>query len=200
MPAAVHFPAIGVGMPPVSRTVLIRNRSRVSSLALEVGSLPSPFTVSGTGTYSVPPGSSVPVSIGLNPAAVGTFSQSLPIISSDPKHPQTSIIVGGTVEPGKLAAPRKIALVAKAGSTATKTVVLRNSGKGMLSGTVEAMNPGSTLTLMGGPITFTLAPHATQAITIQFAPAGAGISNASLAIDTTPPPAAMTIAVTGSAR
>jgi hypothetical protein len=187
-------------MPPVTKTVLIRNLSRVSTLALEVGSLASPFTVSGTGTYSLPPGSSVPVSIALNPAAVGTFTESLPVSSGDPKHPQASITISGTVEPGKLAAPSKIALVAKPGSTATKTVILRNSGKGMLSGTVAAMEPGSALTLMGGQITFTLAPHATQPITIQFAPAGAGVSSANLAIDTTPPPAAMAIVVTGSAR
>jgi hypothetical protein len=187
-------------MSPVTKTVLIRNRSSASALALEVGSLASPFTVSGTGTYSVPPGSNVPVSVELNPVAVGTFTQALPIISGDPKHPQASITISATIEPGKLAAPRKIALVAKPGSTATKTVILRNSGKGMLSGTVEAMDGGSALTLMGAPITFTLAPQATQPITIQFAPGGAGISSANLAIDTTPPPGTMTIVVTGSAR
>jgi hypothetical protein len=199
-PAAVRFGAIGVGMSPETKTVLIRNRSSVSALALELGNLAAPFAVTGTGTYSVPPDSSVSVSIALTPATVGSFTQSLAISSGDPKHPQASITISATVEPGRLSAPHSVALVAKPGATVTKTVVLRNSGKGMLSGTVAVMDPGSALTLMGGPVTFTLAPHAIQPITIQFAPASTGVISANLAINTTPPPAAMTMVVTGSAR
>ena len=180
--------------------MLIRNRSRVSALALEVGSLASPFTVTAGGNYSVAPGSSVPVSITLTPTVVGSFTQSLPISSGDPKHPQASLAISAMVEPGRLSAPHNIALVAKPGTSVTKTVVLRNSGKGMLSGTVEAMDQGPALTLMGGPVSFTLAPQGAQPITIQFAPASAGISSANLSIDTTPPPGTMTIVVTGSAR
>jgi len=134
------------------------------------------------------------------PDAVGAVSQPLLITSSDPAHPRVNVAISGNVEPGRLAAPRKVALAAKAGANATKTVVLRNRGKGMLSGTVEAMSQDSSLSLMGGPIAFTLGPGQTQPITIQFAPASRGVISADLAVNTTPPPGTTTIVVTGSGR
>jgi len=200
VPAAVRFPEVGVGLPAISRTVLVSNRSRVSSLAVYIGRLTAPFTVSGAGQYSIPPGASVPLTIGVSPDVVGTATQSLQIISGDPKHPLVSVRISATIQPGRLSVRRRIGLRTKPGSTATKTVILRNIGRGMLSGSVEAMYPGSALTLVGGPVSFTLAPRQTQSITLQFAPSSAGTTSANLAIDTTPPPGTTMISVTGSAR
>jgi hypothetical protein len=187
-------------MASISKNLVISNRSRVATLAVEVRTLPAPFVVSDKGTYSVPPNSTLTMAIGLNPSAVGTFAQSLSITSSDPKHPSVIVAITGTVQPGKLAAPHKIALAAKTGSNTTKTVMLRNSGRGMLSGSVATMTPGSSLSLVGGPIAFTLAPGKTQPITIRFAPASRGVVSANLAVDTAPPPGTTTIIVTGSGR
>jgi hypothetical protein len=198
--SALRFPVVGVGMASISKNLVISNRSRAATLAVEIGTLPVPFVVAGAGTYSVPPSSTLTIAIGLNPGAVGTFAQSLSITSSDPKHPSVSVAITGNVEPGKLAAPHKIALAAKTGSNTTRTVMLRNSGRGMLSGSVATMSPGSSLSLVGGPIAFTLAPGQTQPITIQFAPASRGVVSANLAVDTTPPPGTTTIIVTGSGR
>jgi subtilase family serine protease len=199
-PAAIRFPALGVGMPATSRTVLIRNASRTSTLALEVGSLSSPFSVSGAGNYSLAPGSSVPVTVMFSPEVVGMASQALPITSGDPKHPHVNITVSGMVQPGKLSVSRTISLAARPGAMATRTVTLRNSGRGMLSGTVESFDQGSPFTLESGPVPFTLAPGQTQPISIQFAPATSGSITANLTIETTPPPATMTVVVHGSAR
>jgi hypothetical protein len=105
------------------------------------------------------------------------------------------------VQAGKLTAtPSKVALVAKSGSPVSKTVTLRNSGKGMLSGTVQPFGPASPLKLMGGPVSFILPPGQSQPITIQFTPANNATVSANLTIETTPPPATTTIAVTGSVR
>jgi hypothetical protein len=142
----------------------------------------------------------VEVTIELITDSVGTFTQSLPISSTDPKHPQVSVALSGVVEPGKLSAPREVALVAKAGSNATKTVILRNTGKGMLSGSVEAMSQDSAFSLMGGSVSFALAPGDTQPITIEYTPATPGKSSANFAVNTSPPPGSTTIVVTGSAQ
>jgi hypothetical protein len=200
VPAAIRFPALGVGMPATSRTVLIRNASRTSTLALEVGSLSSPFSVSGSGNYSLAPGSSVPLTVMFSPDVVGTASQQLPISSGDTKHPHVNITVSGTVQPGRLSAPSTIAMATHPGAMATRTVTLRNSGRGMLTGTVESFDQGSPFTLEGGPVAFTLAPGRTQPISIQFVPTTSGSITANLTIETTPPPATMTIVVRGSAR
>ncbi len=200
VPASVRFPAIGVGMKATQRTILIANRSTSTPLAIDVGTLLSPFTVSGAGQYTLPPRGNVPVTIVFTPDVVGTVSQTLPIRSGDPKHPFASVVVSGTVQSGVLSAPSQIALIAKSTVGATKTVILRNSGKGMLSGTVEQFAPTSSLKVLGGPIQFTLAPGKTQPITIQFLPLGGGVAIEDLAIDTAPPPGTTTILVTGTMR
>jgi hypothetical protein len=187
-------------MPTISRTVLISNRSLASTLTLDVGTLPLPFKVTGGGHYSLQPDTSVPVTIAFTPDVVGKVNQTLPINSGDPKHLHVNVTVSGMVQPGKLSAPSKVALAANHGSTTTKTVILRNSGKGMLSGTVQSFDQGSPFTLVGGPVSFALAPGQTQPITIRFAPASGGAIRANLAIDTTPPPGTTSIVVTGSAH
>jgi hypothetical protein len=148
----------------------------------------------------VQPDSSVPVTIVFSPDVVGMANQTLPISSGDPKHPHANVTISGMVQAGKLSAPRTVALAANPGARATKTVILRNSGKGMLSGTIQPFDQGSPLTLVGGPVSFALAPGQTQPLTIQFAPASPGRISANLAIDTTPPPGTAAIVVTGSAH
>ncbi len=198
VPAAVRFPVIGIGMPATSRTVTVSNRSLSSTLTVDIGTLARPFTVSGAGHYAMAPDTSLPVTITFSPYAVGAANQTLAVSSGDPKHRHVSIAVSGTVQAGKLSAPAKIALVANHGSVETKIVTLRNSGKGMLSGTVQPFEQGSALKLVGGPISFALPPGRTQPITIQFAPASSAATSADLAIETAPPPDTTTIVVTGS--
>jgi hypothetical protein len=135
-----------------------------------------------------------------SPDVVGMASQELPISSGDPQHLHVNITVSGMVRPGKLSAPSAISLAASPAATALKTVTLRNSGRGMLSGTVGSFDPGSPFTLQDGPVAFSLAPGQTHPITIQFAPATVGSITANLTIETTPPPATTTIVVHGSAR
>jgi hypothetical protein len=187
-------------MLATSRTILIRNRSRTSNLTLDVGTLTSPFAVSGAGHYLLLPGASTLISVVFSPDTVGMASQILWINSGDPKRPLVNVTVSGMVQPGRLSAPRKVALTAKSGSATTKTVILRNSGKGMLSGTVQPFQQGSPLELMDGPVSFALAPGQTQSVTIQFTPASTGTLVSNLAIDTKPPPGTTTIQVTGSGR
>lgn len=187
-------------MAAAQRTILISNRNASSTLTVDIGTLSSPFTVSGGGHYTVPPKKNVSVTIVFSPDLVGTAGQTLPIRSGDPKHPLVDVTVSGTVQAGKLSAPGKVALVAKPGIPATKIVTLRNSGKGMLTGTVEPFDPSSPLTLVGGPVQFTLAPGHAQPITIQFDPSSGGVVTGNLAIDTSPPPGTTTIVVTGSMR
>jgi subtilase family serine protease len=200
VPGSVHFPTVGIGMQSATRKLVISNRSSASTLRLEVATLASPFEVIGAGQYSLAPLARVTVTIVLTPSVVGTARQSLRISSGDPKHPWANVSIIGTVAAGKLSAPGKVSLMANSGTPTSKTLKLRNSGKGMLSGRVQPFAPGSPLTLMGGPVSFTLAPGQTQPITIEFAPAGGRTFSANLAIDTTPPPASTTIAVVGTVR
>ena len=200
MPTTVRFPTAGVGMPALSRPLVITNRSHSSTLTINVGTLVPPFTLSGAGHYSLPPATRLPMTIELSPDNVGPVNQTLAISSSDPKHPHVSVAVSATVQPGRLAAPRSLTMAARMGSSVTKIVTLKNSGKGMLTGTVQPFSPGSSFTLVGGPVSFELVPKQKLPITIQFAPASPGTISANLAIDTAPPPGTTAIVVKGSAR
>jgi hypothetical protein len=200
VPTTITFPATGIGRPAKTRTVLISNRNVGSNLAINVGTLPSPFAVFGAGHYTLAPFTSVSVMIVFTPAAIGMAEQKLPISSGDPKHPYVNVVVSGIVQAGKLTAPGKVALVARSGSAVSKTVTLRNSGKGMLSGIVQPFGQASPFMLVGGPGSFTLTPGQTQPITIQFTPARSATVSANLTIDTTPPSGTTVIAVTGSVR
>jgi len=197
---ALRFAALGVGMPSTSRNLMIRNLSHSSALVVNVGDIDSPFSVSNGGEYSLEPGASATVSITFSPDVVGAAAQPLPITSSDPRHPQLKVMVSGTVQPGRLSAPRTIAMVAHPGAVAARTITLRNAGRGIMTVTLHPFDPGSPFTLQGGESSFMLAPKQTNPVTIQFAPLVAGPSNATLAIDTTPPLATTSIAVRGAAR
>jgi hypothetical protein len=187
-------------MPAATRIVRIANRSPSSTLAIDIGELQLPFKVLGAGHHSLSPGTMIPVTIAFTPETVGTANQALSITSGDPRHPHANVAISGTAQAGKLSAPATVALAGSSGSITIKTVNLRNSGKGMLSGTVAPFVQGSPLTLIDGPVAFELAPGQTEPITIRFAPASRGRISASLAISTTPPPGTTTIVVTGSGR
>ena len=190
----------GVGLPGISRPLLIRNRSKQTALSVEVGSLGAPFTVEGAGHYTIGPGSFITVMIDLDPSTVGVANGSLAILSGDPKHPQANVAIRSNVLAGRLSAPRRISFTTKAGTNASKTVNLKNVGRGMISGTVQQFPPGSAFELVDAPVRFTLAPGATQPVTINFNGTSAGRATADLAIETTPPPATTTVVVSGATR
>ncbi len=200
VPAMVHFPATGVGLPGVARPLIIRNRSKTTALSVDVGNLGAPYTVEGAGHYSIGPGSNITVMIDLDPSAVGVVTSALPIVSGDPKHPQASVAVKSKVLAGRLSAPHRVTFATRAGTSASKTVNLKNVGRGMISGTVEQFPAGSSFELVGAPISFTLAPGEKLPVTINFSGASAGKAVANLAIDTQPPPATTNVVVTGAAR
>jgi hypothetical protein len=200
VPARINFPATATGRPGAMKTLMVRNLSRSTALVLDLGTLASPFSVSGAGHYSIKPGSSVPVMIYFSPANCGTATGSINITSSDPKHSNVTVQVVAKVKGGKLSMPPKVALAAPLSTIATKTVVLKNSGAGMLSGSAQAFGPNSPFSIVGGPVTFWLAPGQKQPVTIQFKPAGAGKVQGHLVIAVADPAATASISVWGSAK
>lgn len=200
VPSKLSFPATATGKPGSVRTLVIRNTSPTSSMSLEVGSLASPFTASGAGHYTVAPASSIPITILLSPATVGAVTQYLQLMSGDPKHPKAMVEVSALVRGGKLSIPSKIALAAHLNGIATRTVTLKNSGAGTLTGTVQAFDADSPFILLGGPVSLWLNPGQVQTVTIQFKPAFSGMASAALVVATLEPSAIRRVDVTGSTK
>lgn len=200
VPARLNFPATATGKPGTVRTLVIRNLSRAASMSLDIGSLMPPFVVSGTGHYSVAPASRMAITILLSPATSGMVTQYLQLTSGDPNHQSATVEVSSLVRGGELSMPSKVALAARPNTVATKTVMLKNSGAGILSGTVQAFDAKSPFIVLGGPIPLWLLSGQTQAVTIQFKPAIAGNVSGALTVATIEPSGISQIDVTGSTR
>jgi hypothetical protein len=143
---------------------------------------------------------SVAISILFSPTQSGTVTQALQIVSSDPKHPNTTVKVTARVEGGKLSAPAGVSLIAPMNTAVTRTVMLKNSGAGILSGTAQAFGPNSSFTLLGGPVSFWLASGQTQPVTIEFRAASAAVAQGDLIIAMAEPAGTVTMKITGSAK
>jgi hypothetical protein len=200
MPSTLTFPASATGRPGTMKALTLRNLSRTSALSVEVGSLAAPFTISGGGHYSIAPGTNVSISILLSPTQPGTASQSLTIGSSDPKHSQEAVKVTARIEGGKLSLPSRLSISAPLNTVVTKTVMLKNTGAGSLSGTVQGFGAESPFSLLGGPVSYWLSPGQTQAVTIAFTSTSAGTVHGSLAIAIAEPAGAASMSLTGSVR
>jgi hypothetical protein len=200
VPSALAFPATATGRPGAVKTLTIRNLSRSKQLSVNVGALAAPFSLSGAGHFSVAPMSSVAIAILFSPAQCGTVSQALHIVSSDPQHPNTTVNVTARVQGGKLSTPASIALNAPMNTIVTRTVMLKNSGAGILAGTAQAFGPNSPFKLLGGSVSFWLASGQAQAVTIQFQAASVGTAEATLVIATAEPLGSATMSVTGSSK
>ncbi len=199
-PATLAFPATATGKPGSIKTLMIRNLSRTTPLSLAMGSVAAPFAISGSSHYTVAPRASLPIAILFNPATCGTSRQLFQIISSDPNHPTASVVVTATVLGGKLSVPSKVALTAPMTAVATRTVVLKNSGAGMLLGSAQAFGANSPFTILGGPVSFSLASGQSQTVTIQFKPASRGTVEGNLTIAMANPVGTASISVSGSAK
>jgi hypothetical protein len=200
-PASIRFPTSGVGIGTASKTVLIRNKSHASTLSITVGTLAQPFSVAGAGTYSLSPGATIPVTIFFAPSSVGTIDQSLTITSGDHLHPQARIRVLGLVEGGKISVPKRISMRSPAmGAAVSKTITLKNSGRGMLVGSVQQFAQGSVFSVVGGAIPFSLAPGQTLPLTVQFQPSSGAPAAGSFLIESVTSSATVSIVATGSVR
>jgi subtilase family serine protease len=200
VPVALNFPVSATGRPGTMKTLVIRNLSRTSPLSVEVGALAAPFAVSGAGSYSIAPQSSISVGIFFSPTNSGTVTQSLQIVSGDPKHPDSTVRVTASARGGKLTMPAAVSLRASTSAVATRTVMLRNSGAGMLAGTVQSFGPNAPFTLLGGPVSFWLASGQSQPVTIQFKPVSEGTVQGSMAVAMAEPVGTASIRVSGSAK
>ena len=201
VPAKVSFPSSATGKPGSMKPLVVRNLSRTAPLDVELGTLAAPFALSGPSHYTIAPASSISIPILFSPIKCETVQQSLQIVSGDPKHPTVTVQVIAKVLGGKLKVPAKVAMNAPiAGAVVTKTVMLKNAGAGMLSGSAQAFDPDSPFTLLGGPVTFWLAPGQSQPVTIQFRPANVGTVQGNLTIAMVEPAGAASIQVMGSAK
>lgn len=99
---------------------------------------------------------------------------------------------------GRLVArPTRLALSAPPGGTRQRAFTIRNSGRGTLTGTVQA--PAGPFRVIAGGGPFTLPPFKSRAVIVEFAPTLPGTFAGALTVTTQPPgrPVSVSVLLTG---
>jgi len=209
-PTALAFGTVTVG-GSVSRTALIRNTGNAPLAVTQLVRCASPatsteFTWSPAAPFTVAAGGSATVSVAYAPTAAGADAGCLAVSSNDTAHPVVSLDVAGTG--AAVAAPRIVVTPAAldfgslvAGSSAQRTLTISNPGTATLTGTV-ARASGTSAEYSAVPAAFNLAPGASQAVVVTYAPTAAGSDAGALTLasnDPVTPSLAVTVSGTGTA-
>ncbi len=184
VPATITVGSAGIGLPPATRpsstrpAFIIKNAGKKGSGTL-TGTVmlgdTSVFNVSPS-AFTLAPGKIQKESVTFAPTML-TNSATVSIQSNDSfGNGALTVTLNGVGLPGKLSAPKTVILSAKAGGTpVTKNLVIKNIGKGALSGSYASITStvSSPFTVNGGPIG-PLSPGRPQTIVVTFAPTTKG--------------------------
>ncbi len=200
-PTTLSFPVTGVGVNPTTKSFTIRNLSKTNALIGQLVIPNGPFSPNPNGQFTIQPRGSSKVEVSFAPIDAMPHSIQLQIESNDPAHPTVIITLNGTGEAGILSAPASIKFPAtRVGSTSSRNSVLRNRGKGTLSGTIPTLSAPYSISPTGP---FTIQAGKPLPIAISFRPQTAGPSDASVNIavgsPSTPQPG-VTIQLSGSGK
>jgi hypothetical protein len=184
-PTSLTFPVTGIGARPPSKTFVIRNLSKTNPLVGTIAEPAGPFFINPSGAFAVLPKKSTKVQVIFNPTEAMTYSIPLEIDSNDPAHSTLDVTLAGTGEAGVFSAPTSVTFKpTKVGTSSTRRVVLRNRGKGVLSGSLPAL-AGSFTASPSGP--FTLNPGKSLTLSITFQPEFTGGIESEVLIFVSPP-------------
>jgi hypothetical protein len=122
------------------------------------------------------------------------------ITSNDPVHPSVAVVLTGYGVPGKLQMPRRLGFPEIAsGTSSIKNLAIKNSGLGVLHGSVETIT--GPFTVMEGSGAFALVHGQTALVNLEFSPTTAGETSGTLKLDSDDPAhSSISVALTGSAR
>ncbi|MGA2807555.1 MAG: choice-of-anchor D domain-containing protein [Terracidiphilus sp.] len=204
-PASLSFPNTVKGSTSEAQPVILANTGTstvtISSISI-VGTSPTSFLdLSGCGT-TLAAKASCTVYVAFKPASAAALSASLSIADTASGSPQTVKLSGtGTAAPSVTLSTKSLtfAATAKGSVSEAQNVTLTNAGTSTLdltSITLTGTNATSFIEL--NTCTPTLAPAASCAVYVAFAPAATGSLTASLAIADNGSGSPQTVALTGT--
>jgi len=193
---SIDFGTVGIGVTAAHRSLTVTDVGK-GELDGGIGNLTPPFTVTPVAgnsiTFALTRNEKSEFSIQFMPTAVGPATTNLVLVSNDAKHPLMTVSIKGTGAGGKLSAPKSFNLPAtKVNATATETFTIKNTGAGVLSGSI---GPLASPFMVTSAANFNLGPGGSFPITVTFRPGAKGPVKQSLAI-TTNAPTAGTVIVT----
>jgi MYXO-CTERM domain-containing protein len=197
-PSELAFGEQRVGTTSAAKKVMVGNTGSgpLHLMALSFGA-GEPFAVTPSSALTLAPGESQELSVTFKPTATGAASGTLTLSTDDPARPQVSVALSGTGVKPTLAV-----------STSSLAFGEQRVGTASTARTVTVTNPGSlgitVLTTTSQPFAvtpgaaFTLAPGASQELSVTFSPTSAGAATGTLTL--TPndePSSSVTVALSG---
>ncbi|MGV3720860.1 MAG: choice-of-anchor D domain-containing protein, partial [Actinomycetota bacterium] len=86
----VNFGTVRVGQTK-TKTLVIRNGSRIEQMRLNIGTVLPPFTATGAGAHTVLIGGNRAITVTFTPTARGKSTTKLVLLSSDPRRPRAEV-------------------------------------------------------------------------------------------------------------
>jgi len=201
-PLSLNFSTVAIGGTPGSKTFAIKNLSKTNPLIGEVKNPGGPFTISPPpGELFLLPGKGEKVTVDFAPAVAGSVSAQVEIDSNDPSQSEVKVSLAGTGEAGVLSAPATVSFnPTRSGTSSKKPMVLKNTGKGTLSGTIPSIGGLFSISPVGP---FSLKPGKSLSASVIFSPTFPGIVTLDVVIGVFPPSqpsSGVTVQLTGTGK
>jgi len=182
-PAQLDFETVTLG-ESAERTVTVRNDGSDARTVSSVQSSHPAYAVIGDTAFSLAPGTSKTLTVRFAPTGAGPQDATLTIESNDVEQPITTVALYGAglgvvsiaVEPSAIDFGG-----VTLGQSAEQALTIRNNGT--LELTVSKIESSEPVFSTDGDGSFALAPGATQALAVRFAPVAVGSQDAALRIE-----------------
>src|SRR5262249_5581310 len=184
-PTSADFGSVQVGTTP-SRTVTLTNSGGSAASITAVNTSNSSFGVGNMALpATIPPGSSLDISITYSPTTAGSASGTLSFISNANNSPTTVLVVGSaTSNPvaqiGVSPASINFGSIT-VNTTATRTLTISNPGSATLNVTAAAVS-GAAYSITGATFPLNINAGASSSMTVTFAPTTTGNQSGSITV------------------
>jgi hypothetical protein len=155
---------------------------------------------SGGGSFSLASGQAITLEVQFAPGSPGNFSDTLNITTNDPRHLSVNVPVAGHAASGRLVIAGRVGFSnTTSGNPVSRTFFIRNSGLGILHGSVSA--PSGPFRITAGLGGFVLGHAESIPVTISYEPLVRGPSTGAMGITSDDPArTSVSVALSGSAR
>jgi Abnormal spindle-like microcephaly-assoc'd, ASPM-SPD-2-Hydin/Transmembrane protein 131-like N-terminal len=182
-----------------SQSVALTNTGNSSVNISQVDVTGAGFTATGIALpLTLGAGQSTSITIGFSPAAAGTVTGGVSVVSTATNSPATMLPTGTGVQPQISVVPSPVAFGnATVGVSNTQTMTIQNTGTANLSVT-QATVSGQGFALSGLAVPLSVAPGGSASLTISFTPTSATNFSGTLSLSSNAPVSPSTVALTGS--
>ena len=166
---ALVLPSGGIGLSTsTTKNLVIKNVGKTGDL---IGTLtlsqPSAFSITTSTSFDIAPHAAATETVSYTPISIKDTA-TIAVTSNDAKRGSLAVKLTGRGFAGKLSAPASFAISATNGTTVMPTLTIKNTGKGLLTGSWTGVTT-APYGVIANPL-FSIQPGGTTPITVSFTP------------------------------